>query len=72
MAKVKVDEVDAERIGEVVRALVDESGVTITALAERSKVCRAYIYALMKGEYNPTIETADMLLKPFGKKLVIK
>jgi transcriptional regulator with XRE-family HTH domain len=53
-----VEEVSSGRLGEHVRALRRERGLTLDILAERSGVSRAMISKLERGEKNPTLVVA--------------
>lgn len=61
--------VSADRLGERVRELRRERGLTLEELAERSGVSRAMISKLERGEKNPTLVVAAKLAEGFGVTL---
>ena len=61
----EVDAVSADRLGERVRKLRRERGLTLEELAERSGVSRAMISKLERGEKNPTLVVAAKLAEGF-------
>jgi transcriptional regulator with XRE-family HTH domain len=65
----EVDAVSADRLGERVRELRRERGLTLEELAERSGVSRAMISKLERGEKNPTLVVAAKLAEGFGVTL---
>ena len=56
-------------IGEVVRRLREEQGVSQTALALRAGTSQAAISDIERGRVSPTIDTADRLLLCLGHQL---
>lgn len=54
-----------EFIGQVKRQL-KKTGMTMTQLAEASDVSREYIYRILSGEQNPSMEIAEKIAKPLG------
>jgi transcriptional regulator with XRE-family HTH domain len=65
----EVDAVSADRLGERVRELRRGRGLTLEELAERSRVSRAMISKLERGEKNPTLIVAAKLAEGFGVTL---
>jgi transcriptional regulator with XRE-family HTH domain len=61
-----VEEVSSGRLGERVRALRRERGLTLEHLAERSGVSRAMISKLERGEKNPTLVVAAKVAQGLG------
>jgi transcriptional regulator with XRE-family HTH domain len=64
-----VEEVASGRLGERVRALRRERGLTLDSLAGRSGVSRAMISKLERGEKNPTLVVAAKLAEGLGVSL---
>jgi transcriptional regulator with XRE-family HTH domain len=64
-----VEEVSSGRLGERVRALRREQGLTLDLLAERSGVSRAMISKLERGERNPTLVVAAKIAEGLGVNL---
>jgi transcriptional regulator with XRE-family HTH domain len=64
-----VEEVSSGRLGERVRILRRERGLTLNLLAERSGVSRAMISKLERGEKNPTLVVAAKLAEGLGVSL---
>jgi transcriptional regulator with XRE-family HTH domain len=64
-----VEEVSSGRLGERVRALRRERGLTLELLAERSGVSRAMISKLERGEKNPTLVVAAKVAEGLGVSL---
>ncbi len=64
-----VEEVSSGRLGERVRALRRERGLTLDVLAKRSGVSRAMISKLERGEKNPTLVVAAKLAEGLGVSL---
>jgi transcriptional regulator with XRE-family HTH domain len=64
-----VEEVSSGRLGERVRALRRERGLTLDLLAERSGVSRAMISKLERGEKNPTLVVAAKVAEGLGVSL---
>ena len=65
-----VEEVASGRLGERVRALRRERGLTLDALAGRSGVSRAMISKLERGEKNPTLVVAAKVAEGLGVSLL--
>ena len=64
-----VEEVSSGRLGEHVRALRRERGLTLDLLAESSGVSRAMISKLERGEKNPTVVVAAKVAEGLGVSL---
>jgi transcriptional regulator with XRE-family HTH domain len=64
-----VEEVSSGRLGERVRALRRDGGLTLDVLAERSGVSRAMISKLERGEKNPTLVVAAKVAEGLGVSL---
>jgi transcriptional regulator with XRE-family HTH domain len=64
-----VEEVSSGRLGERVRALRRERGLTLEMLAEQSGVSRAMISKLERGEKNPTLVVAAKVAEGLGMNL---
>ena len=64
-----VEEVASGRLGERVRALRSERGLTLDGLAGRSGVSRAMISKLERGEKNPTLVVAAKVAEGLGVSL---
>jgi transcriptional regulator with XRE-family HTH domain len=64
-----VEEVSSGRLGERVRALRGERGLTLDLLAGRSGVSRAMISKLERGEKNPTLVVAAKVAEGLGVSL---
>jgi transcriptional regulator with XRE-family HTH domain len=64
-----VEEVSSGRLGERVRILRRERGLTLKLLAERSGVSRAMISKLERGEKNPTLVVAAKVAEGLGVSL---
>ena len=64
-----VEEVSTGRLGERVRGLRHERGLTLDLLAERSGVSRAMISKLERGEKNPTLVVAAKVAEGLGVTL---
>jgi transcriptional regulator with XRE-family HTH domain len=64
-----VEEVASGRLGERVRGLRRERGLTLDLLAERSGVSRAMISKLERGEKNPTLVVAAKIAEGLGVRL---
>ena len=64
-----VEAVASGRLGERVRALRRERGLTLDALAGRSGVSRAMISKLERGEKNPTLVVAARVAEGLGVSL---
>ena len=64
-----VEAVASGRLGERVRALRRERGLTLDALAGRSGVSRAMISKLERGEKNPTLVVAAKVAEGLGVSL---
>jgi transcriptional regulator with XRE-family HTH domain len=64
-----VEEVSSGRLGERVRALRWERGLTLDVLAGRSGVSRAMISKLERGEKNPTLVVAAKVAEGLGVSL---
>ncbi len=64
-----VDEVASGRLGERVRELRRERGLTLDGLAGRSGVSRAMISKLERGEKNPTLVVAAKVAEGLGVSL---
>ncbi len=64
-----VEEVTSGRLGERVRGLRRERGLTLDLLAERSGVSRAMISKLERGEKNPTLVVAAKVAEGLGVRL---
>jgi len=65
----EADAVSARRLGARVRELRRGRGLTLEELAERSRVSRAMISKLERGEKNPTLVVAAKLAEGFGVTL---
>jgi transcriptional regulator with XRE-family HTH domain len=61
-----VEAVSSGRLGERVKELRREQGLTLEGLAERSGVSRAMISKIERGEKNPTLVVAARLAEGFG------
>src|SRR5215211_695305 len=61
-----VEEVSSGRLGERVRGLRRERGLTLVLLAQRSGVSRAMISKLERGEKNPTLVVAAKVAEGLG------
>ena len=61
-----VDEVASGRLGERVRSLRRERGLTLDGLAARSGVSRAMISKLERGEKSPTLVVAAKVAEGLG------
>jgi transcriptional regulator with XRE-family HTH domain len=64
-----VAEVSSGRLGERVRALRQDGGLTLDVLAEHSGVSRAMISKLERGEKNPTLVVAAKVAEGLGVSL---
>ncbi len=64
-----VEAVSSGRLGERVKELRREQGLTLEGLAERSGVSRAMISKIERGEKNPTLVVAARLAEGFGVTL---
>ena len=64
-----VEEVSSGRLGERVRVLRRERGLTLDVLAGRSGVSRAMISKLERGEKNPTLVVAAKVAEGLGVSL---
>jgi transcriptional regulator with XRE-family HTH domain len=64
-----VEEVSSGRLGERVRVLRRERGLTLDVLAGRSGVSRAMISKLERGEKNPTLVVAARVAEGLGVSL---
>ena len=64
-----VEDVASGRLGERVRALRRERGLTLEGLARRSGVSRAMISKLERGEKNPTLVIAAKVAEGLGVSL---
>jgi transcriptional regulator with XRE-family HTH domain len=64
-----VDEVASGRLGERVRGLRRERGLTLDGLAGRSGVSRAMISKVERGEKNPTLVVAAKVAEGLGVSL---
>jgi transcriptional regulator with XRE-family HTH domain len=64
-----IEDVSSGRLGERVRALRRERGWTLESLAERSRVSRAMISKLERGEKNPTLVVAARVAEGLGVSL---
>jgi transcriptional regulator with XRE-family HTH domain len=64
-----VEEVSSGRLGERIRALRRERGLTLEVLGERSGVSRAMISKLERGEKNPTLVVAAKVAEGLGVSL---
>src|SRR5215218_2863238 len=64
-----VDEVASGRLGERVRELRRERGLTLDGLAGRSGVSRAMISKVERGEKNPTLVVAAKVAEGLGVSL---
>jgi transcriptional regulator with XRE-family HTH domain len=64
-----VEEVSSGRLGERVRVLRRERGLTLEVLAGRSGVSRAMISKLERGEKNPTLVVAAKVAEGLGVSL---
>jgi transcriptional regulator with XRE-family HTH domain len=64
-----VEEVASGRLGQRVRALRRERGLTLDGLARRSGVSRAMISKLERGEKNPTLVVAAKVAEGLGVSL---
>jgi transcriptional regulator with XRE-family HTH domain len=64
-----VEEVSSGRLGERIRALRRERGLTLEGLAGRSGVSRAMISKLERGEKNPTLVVAAKVAVGLGVSL---
>jgi transcriptional regulator with XRE-family HTH domain len=64
-----VEEVSSGRLGERVRALRRERGLTLEVLARRSGVSRAMISKLERGEKSPTLVVAAKVAEGLGLSL---
>jgi transcriptional regulator with XRE-family HTH domain len=64
-----VEEVSSGRLGERVRALRRERGLTLDLLAGQSGVSRAMISKLERGEKNPTLVVAAKVAEGLGVSL---
>ncbi len=64
-----VEEVASGRLGERVRGLRRERGLTLDLLAVRSGVSRAMISKLERGEKNPTLVVAAKVAEGLGVRL---
>jgi transcriptional regulator with XRE-family HTH domain len=64
-----VEEVTSGRLGERIRALRRERGLTLEVLAGRSGVSRAMISKLERGEKNPTLVVAAKVAEGLGVSL---
>lgn len=64
-----VEEVASGRLGERIRGLRRERGLTLDLLAERSGVSRAMISKLERGEKNPTLVVAAKVAEGLGVRL---
>jgi transcriptional regulator with XRE-family HTH domain len=64
-----VEEVSSGRLGERIRALRRERGLTLEVLGGRSGVSRAMISKLERGEKNPTLVVAAKVAEGLGVSL---
>jgi transcriptional regulator with XRE-family HTH domain len=64
-----VEEVSSGRLGERIRGLRRERGLTLDLLAQRSGVSRAMISKLERGEKNPTLVVAAKVAEGLGVSL---
>jgi transcriptional regulator with XRE-family HTH domain len=64
-----VEEVSSGRLGQRIRALRRERGLTLEVLAGRSGVSRAMISKLERGEKNPTLVVAAKVAEGLGVSL---
>ena len=64
-----LEEISSGRVGERVRGLRRERGLTLDGLAERSGVSRAMISKLERGEKNPTLVVAAKVAEGLGVSL---
>jgi transcriptional regulator with XRE-family HTH domain len=64
-----VEEVSSGRLGERIRGLRRERGLTLDILAQRSGVSRAMISKLERGEKNPTVVVAAKVAEGLGVSL---
>jgi transcriptional regulator with XRE-family HTH domain len=64
-----VEEVSSGRLGERIRGLRRERGLTLDLLAQRSGVSRAMISKLERGEKNPTVLVAAKVAEGLGVSL---
>jgi transcriptional regulator with XRE-family HTH domain len=64
-----LEEISSGRLGERVRGLRRERGLTLERLAERSGVSRAMISKLERGEKNPTLVVAAKVAEGLGVSL---
>jgi transcriptional regulator with XRE-family HTH domain len=64
-----VEEVSSGRLGERIRGLRRERGLTLEVLAGRSGVSRAMISKLERGEKNPTLVVAAKVAEGLGVSL---
>jgi transcriptional regulator with XRE-family HTH domain len=64
-----VEEVSSGRLGERVRSLRRERGLTLDLLSQRSGVSRAMISKLERGEKNPTLVVAAKVAEGLGVSL---
>jgi ribosome-binding protein aMBF1 (putative translation factor) len=53
----------------MVKAALEEQGMTITDLAKKAKVGRPYLHRVLSGEHVPTMERAEKIGKPLGLKV---
>jgi ribosome-binding protein aMBF1 (putative translation factor) len=60
------------RMGDVIRAAFQKSGLSIKKLAERSRVPYASVHATIVGERDPLLSTADKLCRVLELELVPK
>lgn len=55
---------------DAVQARLDETGMTMTALAKEARIGRAYLYRVLAGSQVPTIEVADRVAKALGLSIL--
>lgn len=58
-----------KQLGERVKRLRKQKGLTQEQLADKVRVTSNYIYLIEQGQRNPSINTADKLARVLGVKL---
>lgn len=59
-----------QSMAEVIRAAIEESGMTINAVAKGAGVAQPVVYRFMVGERGLSLHSADKLCRYLGLKLV--
>lgn len=50
---------------------IEETGIPMTELAEKSKVGRTYLYRILSGEHTPSMAIAERIAAVLGIKITI-